>query len=108
MRLATRKNRTKRVDYIHAPIAQSVEQFPFKAEVPGSSPGGRTKSKERSVPEKETSPCRSGGKIGGEKLNPEKVCGRAYRGPSSGGGREASGARRPRGVRDLSPARVSP
>ena len=29
----------------NAPIAQLVEQFPFKEEVPGSIPGGRTREK---------------------------------------------------------------
>lgn len=32
---------------IYAPIAQLVEQLPFKQTVPGSSPGGRTKKSRR-------------------------------------------------------------
>ena len=35
------------VEFKYAPIAQLVEQLPFKEFVPGSNPGGRTNKKER-------------------------------------------------------------
>ena len=31
-----------KIVFVFAPIAQLVEQLPFKEKVPGSSPGGRT------------------------------------------------------------------
>ncbi len=41
--LIKERGSTNATNRLHAPIAQPVEQLPFKEKVPGSIPGGRTK-----------------------------------------------------------------